>query len=234
MKTIITLIILFITLNTISCSKEETEGSGIPTELKGHVSDKIRGINISGYEVFLYRGWRLWEAGEYELVGKAVTDLNGNYSIKFEHNIKDYESYDFIAPSLSYNQDYLYYAEVDYTPNFEIMAGKTNVLNINAWKPVQLELHIEVLNFENKSLIVYNEFVSHVFSYQLGWQDIWLPNGGIGTCTLDSRPDSDITVVFQYNCGTYPNLIEVKKTFNYHTTLEEVQRLNFTIDCSTF
>ncbi len=234
MKTIITLIILFIALNTISCSKEETEGSGIPTELKGHVSDRIRGINISGFEVSVYKSCITFLGNEFENTGIGTTDENGNYSIKFDYNDKTCSFYQIASlTNKSSDNSNLYYVEED-NPFLEIEAGKTNILNINAWKPVQLELHIEVLNFENKSLIVYNEFVSHVFTYQLGWQDIWLPNGGIGTCTLDSRPDSDITIVFQYNCGTYPNLIEVKKTFNYHTTLKEVQRLNFTIDCSTF
>ena len=95
MKNLIkTFFIVIVNFNLISCSKEEIkEDLGVPTELKGKVADNIRGINIYGYKIVLVKSWSScnnWACGLVsQEIGTAFTDINGNYSIKFNNSLRN-------------------------------------------------------------------------------------------------------------------------------------------------
>ena len=54
------------------------------------------------------------------------------------------------------------------------------------------------------------------------------------TYTLRSKPDTDIKIIFWYYTGGNSARTLHEKVFSYHTTLDDVNTLGFTIDCSTF
>ena len=228
----IIIVIFVLAFNLLSCSKDETVDNGISTVLKGNVSDNIRGINISDYKIVLVKkiyvvnGWNSGTA--YETISTAYTDVNGDYTITFNYKLKDDESYAF-AKQYYGNP---YYPE--YLLNGDgIKAGQINVNNINAWKPITLNLNVQVLNNNNPSLNVRNEIDTSTNSF-LNTEFIYEQNI-TKTYYLRSKPDTDIKIIFWYYTGngiSVPTLHA--KTFLYHTTLDDINTLNYTIDCSTF
>lgn len=214
----------FLVLN--SCKKENPE-LGIETVIKGHVSDTIRGINISGYKIELDKSWTIIDfAGSRtvsEEVATAYTDTNGNYSITFNYKLKDGESYTW--PEQYYGTPY--YPE--YLQPVKIIAGNTNIVNINAWRPLILNVNVQVLNNNSGPLHVRTEFNNKT---TLHVEDIY-ENNITTTRSLRTRPGSDINIIFYYFTGNIANPTLHQKTIPYHTPLNDVA-LNFIIDCSTF
>lgn len=222
-----------IILSTLSCSRDEiTEDLGIPSELKGKVSDNIRNTNMSGYKIKLVTSESScsnWMCGLKVIeIASAVTDSNGEFLIKFNYKLKDGQSYG-IEEQYYGNP---YYPEYLPNGNGGIKAGQTNILNINAWKPITLKLNLNITNNIFAPLHVRNEignsnksFLNTEFIYE---QSI------IKTYNLRSRPDSDIKIIFWYYTGTQTVPILHQKTILYHTTLDDVNILNYNIDCSTF
>jgi hypothetical protein len=227
------LINLFLSLilfqNFISCSKDEIkEDLGIPTELKGHVSDNIRNTNIVGYKIVFQKSWSdcsNWACGiASQDIAIAYTDSNGDYSIKFNFKLKDGERYNIEEQYYGYP----YFPE--YLPTSTgIYAGQINRIDINAWKPITLRLNLTITNNTVAPLNVRNEIGNSNSSF-LNNESIYELNT-TKTVELSSRPNSDIKIIFYYgnSIGTYRS-----KTFLYHTTFNDVDILNYSIDCSTF
>ena len=108
-----------------------------------------------------------------------------------------------------------------------IKAGQTNIININAWKPITLRLNLNVTNNIIAPLNVRNDIGNTNF---FGNVSIYEQNV-TKTIELSSRPDTDIKIIFYYG-----NSVETyrAKTILYHTTMDDVNVLNYSIDCSTF
>ena len=221
-------------ISFISCSKEErNEDLGIPTELKGHVSDNVRGINISGYKIVFVKIWSdcsNWACGlRVQDVATAYTDNNGEYTIKFNYKLNPGETY-------GISEQYYgtpYYPE--YLPSSSsggIKAGQTNTININAWKPITLKLNLIITNNSNSPLNVRNEINNNNQPF-LNTESIYEQNIN-KTIYLNSKPDNDIKIIFWYY--SYTNNISTlhQKTILYHTTVNNTDVLNYNIDCSTF
>ena len=209
----------------MSCSKEDI---GIQTILKGHVSDNLRGINISNYKIVLVKYWDScsnFKCGTKTVeVATTYTDSNGDYSISFNYKLNDGEKY-----SLSeqyYGDPY----KPEYSKKINIIPGKTNTLDINAWKPIELRLNVEVLKNINTPLMIRNEIDNTII---LNTENIYEENI-TKTYTLRSKPNSDINIIFWYYTGTNPFPVLHQKIFPYHTTLDDVNTLTYTIDCSSF
>lgn len=228
MKHVLRITAYFVLLLTFaSCSEEDV---GVETVIKGHVSDHTRGINIGGYKVVLVKSWEKCEnfmcGSRSQEVATAYTDENGDYSITFNYKLQEGERYTFSEQYYGFP----YYPE--YLNTIDIAPGKTNTININAWKPVELKLNVTVLNNVNPPLMIRNEIDASNTSF-LNTENIYDENIS-KTYTLRSKPDTDIKIIFWYYTGTNPFLTLHKKTYLYHTTLEDVNTLDYTIDCSTF
>jgi hypothetical protein len=228
MKHALIIVLSFILiLNLTSCSKEDI---GVEAVLKGHVSDNIRGINISGYKIVLVKSWESCEnfkcGTRTQEVATTYTDNNGEYSITFNYKLNEGERYTL------FEQYYgtPYYPE--YSSKIAIKAGTTNIININAWKPIELRLKVDVLNNFNKPLMIRNEIDNSNTTF-LNTENIYEENI-TKTYYLRSKPNSDIKIIFWYY--TNPNLTGVlhQKTILYRTTLDDVNSLSYTVDCSTF
>ena len=234
MKNIIKSLLSFIIIFSIaSCSKDEiTEDLGIPTELKGKVSDNIRNTNINGYKIKLVTSESScsnWMCGlKLTDVGSAVTDINGEFLIKFNYKLKAGQSYG--IEEQYYGNPYF----PEYLPNGSggIKSGQTNILNINAWKPITLRLNLNIINNNFSPLHVRNEIGNSNESF-LNTEFIYEQNI-TKTYDLRSRPDSDIKIIFWYYTGTNPVPTLHQKTILYHTTMDDINILNYNIDCTTF
>ena len=226
-KSFIKLTIFILLLSLGACLKRLT---GVKTVLEGHVSDHARGINISGYRIVLIKSWRECRnfacGWVFDEVATAYTNSNGDYSITFNYKAKQGESY---TIQEQYNGT-LYYPE--YLQNIIIAPGKTNMVSINAWKPVVLKLNLEVLNNISKPLTVGNSMAGDNKTL-FNTENIYEQNIK-KTYNLKTKPGSDIKVMFWYSdrSSSYPVLH--RKELLYHTTPDDVYSLDLQIDCSTF
>ena len=218
-------------VSCISCKKENSVG--IPTVVRGHVQDSIRGISISGYKISLVKkvgttcaGWEC--VTEYEDIATAYTDNNGDYSITFNYKTES-------------GQDYYLKEEYYGTPYYHesssgsglIDGGVTNIRNMNVWKPVELKLNVQVINNNIPPLSVRNELAATHQRF-LNVENIYQQNIN-GTYVLRSRPNSDVNIIFYYTVNyASPTPTAHEKIIPYHTTLDSTVTLNYVIDCSTF
>ncbi len=221
-------------VSLLSCSKKEDMGekdSGVPTVVKGHVSDTTRGITISGCKIVLVKSWRYcanWMCGtKSEEVATTYTDNNGDYSIAFNYKLN---------PGESYSLQEQYYGTAYYPENNSgtraIVAGKINTIDTYVWRPIELRLTVEVSNNNKPPLMIRNELANSSKTL-FGTQNIYEQNIK-KTYSLYSRPNSDIDIIFWYYTGSYSAPVLHQKKFAYRTTLDDVITLNYTIDCSTF
>ena len=228
MKSIILFASIVAALSSLSRKKEND--NAIPTILKGHVQDSIRGINISGYQIVLGK-----EIGPApgpdggtlsETVAEAYTDQNGDYSISFNYKLEPGQFYYWEE------HNFRYYTE-SWSGSGPIVAGTTNIMNMNVWKPVQLKINAQVTNNIVPPLMIRNELAATHKSY-LNVENIYQPDTS-GTYVLWSRPKSEINIVFTYIIDyATPNPIRHEKIIPYHTTLDSTATLNYVIDCSRF
>jgi len=230
MKSIIFALVAIV--SCISCKKENID-NGIPTVLRGHVVDSIRGINISGYKIVLIKEVGMncagWLCGTVtEIVAEAYTDNNGDYSIEFNYKIE---------PGQGYYLEEQYYGIPYYhessSGSGRIVGGAPNIINMNVWKPVELKVNVQVLNNHTPPLNLRNELAA-THQRLLNVESIYEQNI-TGTYLLRSRPDSDINISFFYYVNyASPNPIIHEKIIPYHTALDSAVTLNYVIDCSTF
>ncbi|MCP2044174.1 carboxypeptidase-like regulatory domain-containing protein [Pontibacter sp. HSC-36F09] len=228
MRHVLKIVVSLVLLSAIvACTKEDI---GPQTVLKGRVSDDIRGVNIEGYKIVLVKNWRSCEnfmcGLNSEEVATAYTDRNGEYSITFNYKLNEGERY-------TLSEQYYgapYYPE--YSEQIEIVSGKTNTVDINAWKPVELNLNVTVLNNDSPPLMIRNEIDASNSAF-LNIVNIYEENI-TKTYTLRSKPNTDIKIIFWYYTGDNSSGTLHQKEFSYRTTLEDVTTLSYKIDCSTF
>lgn len=229
MKTKILFLALIISF--LGCSEEAVEpiDQGKPTIIKGNVSDLIRGLPLDNYNVKLVKCKTTcanWMCGlSCNEVSTVKTNSEGNYEIQFNYKLNNGESYGF---QLYQNSTYI--NEIQSSNG--INSGQTNFININAWKPINLKLNINVTNNSNNPLMVGN-FINNSSNLFLNSERIYEENI-TKTIYLRTKPNSVIKIVFWYHTGTNPTLIRHEKKFDYQTNLDDIIELNFDIDCSTF
>jgi len=234
MKSVILLAGLIATVGCIACKKQNlAQAPGTPTVIRGHVQDSIRGISINGYKVVLVKeiGTECagWECGTiFEKAAEAITDNNGDYSMTFNYKIEPGQGY--YLEEQYYGIPYYHESSSNWGP---IVEGATNVINMNAWKPVQLKLNVHVVNNNIPPLTIRNELAS-THEWFLNTENIYQQNIN-GTYVLSSRPNSDVNIIFYYTVNyASPNPITHEKITPYHTTLDSLVSLDYVVDCSTF
>lgn len=226
------IILIYISFFLISCSSREDiikSPDGIKTEVIGKVFDFQRNIPVSNYLVSVKREYRDFcgyaSCIKTEQVSSVTSDQNGLYRISFDY-IND--------PA---KQDLNYFINVENSDgyiaekisNSVIDPVKTNVQDINAWKPVTAKFNLKVSNNANPPL-----YVATLLTLESGTfnNDIVAANGNVSVELL-AKPSSLMYVKFYYFVGgNYSVIHSVTKQIT--TSNEEVQNFNFDIDCSTF
>ncbi len=159
-------------------------------------------------------------------VATAYTDVNGNYSIKFNYKLKEKEEY---AISIQENN---YYSETLTEDETNPIPGKANIIDINAWKPIVVRLHLNITNNIGDPLFVACEDAKTDKIYY-NTENVYEKNVS-KTYDIYTKPGTDMNIVFRYYTGPNSALVLHRKAILYHTTLEEINNLSFDVDCSTF
>lgn len=228
MKLILLVAGLLATACFVSCKKEKIiSDNGVPTVLKGHVEDPIRGINISGYKVVLVKEVGMdcggWMCGTiFENVAEAYTDDNGDYLINFNYKAEPGQGY-YLAEQYFGSP---YYHEASWSSG-PIVGGSTNVIDMTAWQPIRLKLNVQVLNNTVNDLRLRVDFNRDKTINATEF--IYEPNT-TKTYTLRTRPNSVVNIIFWYYNGTGLH----QKTIPFSTTLNPVTDVDLIVDCSTF
>ncbi|MGZ3852748.1 MAG: hypothetical protein ACXVBX_08160, partial [Flavisolibacter sp.] len=159
-------------------------------------------------------------------VATAYTNDSGDYAISFNYKLKPGQEY-------CYREEYYgipYYHESS-SGSGPILPGKTNILNVFAWKPVQLIVKVEVRNNSNTPLRIDCWFNGD--KSLTAPESIYLKDTTV-TCTLNTRPNSDVAMHFWYFTGPSYAPVLHDKVVPVRTTLADITPLSFIVDCSTF
>lgn len=228
------LYILFITIFLIqleACRKadREMETPGIETILQGKVYDPIRNIHIAGYRVTLAKyisGCADWTC-ILDIIdaGSDTTDSNGNFEIKFKYKLQAGEKY-----GLN-NQNYLIPYHVDYTTPFNLLPGVTNNIDIHVWKPVYLQLNVQVVNNIHPPLRIAIEYSNNQI---LSAPEYIYDTIANKTFTMSCKPNSNHDILFRYYTGSQSQPVLHEKKFSYQTSFQDTTQAGFSVDCSTF
>ena len=230
MRSIILVATIAATVSCLSCKKENINDNGVPTIIKGHVEDPTRGISISGYKIVLSKDNGIPTFGtqgpRFEKVAETYTDNNGNYSMNFN-----------MSESGRYGLEEQYYGNPYYHESTSgtglIVAGATNIINMTAWKPVELKLNVQVINNHTPPLNIRNELAA-TNERLLNVESIYQQNI-TAICSLRTRPNSDINIIFYYTVNlASPTPTTHQKIIPYRSTFDSSVTLNYVIDCLHF
>lgn len=242
MKTMKLFVILIIMFFLNSCEKDEIrdELPGVSTSISGNVKDYHRNINVSNFEIKLIKFWLCPNGGigpNYcsKVIATTYSDLNGNYLLNFDSNLRSDESYRIACNEIDTNN--YFYEFVSATGEFyrdydtsNLVAGENNILNLNAWIPIKLKFNLTVLNNHTPPLNTNIEFNDN---YDFGTQRTY---DHFNTFELKTRPNSEINIKFWYieNYTSNSPIFHFAPNIIYQTDETEVTELNFEIDCNTF
>lgn len=212
-----------------SCRNDE-EKSEITTQISGRVFDFDRQIGIANYPVILIKscsGCANWGCGtSSEEIKKVYTDKNGYYTINFVYKDNSIGTYNpcFYNLETEKNDSGLIW---DYA-NTSIKPDQNNLIDIKVWKPVKLKLNLNISHNSNPPLNISNRLQDANSIYDENETN----TDGSQTFYQISKPNSKINLMFMYKKGT--NKEEFYKLIKaINTNNEEVQELNFDIDCNT-
>ncbi len=230
----------FIVFSIFSCTDEElslkkTE-AGIPTEIVGNVKEFRTNTDISGIKISVIRYNYGFDSdsesiGPTQILGSAYTDSNGNYSIKFNHNLKKYiRSYEYrIAYSVANktNDDKYYIPGEDYqNTNILVNIGQTTTKNLKVTKMTELELTLNVLNNNNGSLFL--EYVNYI---RMDMSIFQIPEANTTKVyKFYTVPNKNFIISYFYTANGGRRI----KNISFGLNLSPLNVLNYTIDCSTF
>lgn len=227
----IKLFLVLIASLLISCGSNDdsVEYEKVKTVVKGNVYDVQRNITISNFEIKLVRFSSCGSLGGSGLCSENVatvfTDEFGNYEIEF----------DYIKDGVNYGFEQVYYGipyHITYNQEAEpIVPGATNIIDVDAWRPVKLKLNLQIRNNNYPPLRVDNTIVeTGYFSFP---QASIFENIKDTIVYLDSKPNSSVELNFHYTSG-YTNNDYHSKTEIVQTTLQDTISFTYLIDCSTF
>ncbi len=231
MKIILQISIVIFCLSTLSCTHSDNR---IPTIVKGKARDVARNIPSPGLKVFVY-GYGLSSstnfgglAGfDFMVIDSTVTDVTGNFEMEFNHK-PDYTHYlGFADP---FPDTFNYYADV-IADSAMIVQEEVNIRDVNAWKPVVLQLELSISNNTSPDLIIQNETLPRN-DYFFG--AIIVHEQQIDTTVyLPAKPNAEHRIGINYKTGPHNEVNHTRYEF-LQTALQDTLKINYMIDCSTF
>ena len=227
---VISLILVFL---LVGCESDDQREAlpGPLTAISGNVSDHYRDLPIADFKVSLIKYWGCgngWTPVTCDMeIASAQTDQNGNYVLNFEYNLREDETYRIV-----FEDSTPYRIEFPGWPLEPVFnAGVTNILNINAWTPVKLRIHLTTLNNHTPPLVSGVRVNNDI---EFGVKFISESDPFI-TYDLIARPNTAVSLDFWYNENYNSNQpIRHSIQFPYTTNLDPVTELVYEIDCNTF
>ena len=237
---------LLLLLLQFSCNNNDDdriELSGNPTSITGNVKDYHRDININDFEIKLVKTWVCSNGNIFSTktcekeIAMAYADNDGNYSINFEYNLRDDETYWIYFNESKVNPYIIEFVSSDgeiinYYNTSNIIQGQENILNINAWIPIKIKFNLTVLNNHTPPLIT---GIKDNGKVKFGTKRT---NEGeeFKTFEMIARPNSEIEILFWYieNYNSKNPIFHNAPTIPFVTDESEVTELDFEIDCNNF
>lgn len=228
----------------ISCEKDmdqfRDELPGTPTIISGTVKDYHRNINVDNFEIKLIKIWSCPGGGigpNYctKLISTVYTDINGNYQLNLDYNLRSDETYRLLTNEITNNK---YFSEFvsssgEFYRNYDtsnLVEGQNNIVNLNSWLPIKIKFNLTVLNNHTPPL---NTLLYYNGNSEFGTQSIY---NNFGSFEMKTRPNSEINIKFWYteNYNSNSPIFHYAPISTYLTDETEITELNFEIDCNTF
>lgn len=230
MRSCVHIFIFILWISILSCSDTEDQ---IVTIIEGKASDLSRNIPSPGLKIYA-EGWSIGSTNIGGLAGinsiivdSAVSDVSGNFELMF--NAKTELTY-----GLSFDvftDKFGYYADV-IADTMRVMPGMVNTINIDAWKPVIIQLNLNILNNDDPNLLISNQTWPED-NYFFG-SAVFIQEREIDTTVyLPAKPNSEHRIRFNYNTGAHNEIYHTRYEF-LTTELQDTLKLDFIIDCSSF
>jgi hypothetical protein len=151
-----------------SCEEDDVRDELSGTSISGTVYDYHRNLDVTNFEIKLIKYWICSGGGigpNYctKEIATTYSDLNGNYQLDFDYNLRSDESYRLAFNETETNN---YYSEFvsdsgefyrDYDTS-NLIEGENNILNLNAFIPIKLKFNLTVLNNHTPPLITGIEY----------------------------------------------------------------------------
>ncbi len=234
--------IIFSLIILISCEKDDVreELPGTPTTISGNVKDYHRNINVENFEIKLIKVWSCSGGGLYpnycqNEIAKVITDINGNYHLNFEYNLREDEwyrielndietnnyFYDFVSSSGEFPYEY----DISY-----LTEGEDNIININAYIPIKLKFNLTVINNHTPPL---NTAILYNGDQELGTRSTYNESN---TFEIRTRPNSEVNIKFWYieNYNSSNPIFHYAPFETVQTTENEITELDYEVDCNEF
>lgn len=198
----------------------------VQSTVRGKVFDFQRNFPVPNFPVKLVRTWRgfcgTMSCIKQEEVKTVFSDQNGNYSIPFDY-IVDNSKEDY-AYFLRADNDQGNIAEVMNTN--AIQPGKSNERDVNAWKPIDIKINMQVSNNNNPPL-----YISTNRTLESGtFSNTAVSGNGNIEVGLKAKPSASMLVKFYYFQNNIMHVLPKSITTNNN----ENQTFSFVVDCSQF
>lgn len=235
-------IVICILIMSNSCITEELtlkkeddfypEQIAIPTEVKGNINDHLTNSPAVGQEVEIIKKWNKGLGYYTKVIATVITDINGNYSYRFDHKDEQYKTNVYYNINVNATNKYSEYSYSD--PG--ITKGGTGIMNVKLFNIVTLKLNLQYSNNINGWLDVGSRIYqgNSIFALDYDYQRILEPNGSV-VLTIRSLANVNFQLIFIYRKYlSNGDFINFNKNFNFTTTSDNVQQVNYIVDCATF
>ena len=230
MRTGLLISIFICWLSILSCTDSEDQ---IPTIIEGKARDVSRNIPSPGLKIYA-EGYSIGSTNFGGLAGissiivdSTVSDVSGNFELIFngKSDLTYGLSFDFFADKFGYYTDVI-------DDTLRIMPGMVNTRNIDAWKPIIIQLNLNILNNDDPNLLISNQTWPED-NYFFGSAVIIQEREIDTTVYLPAKPNSEHRIRFNYNTGANNEIYHTRYEF-LTTELQDTLKLDFIIDCSSF
>ena len=224
-------IFLLATLFLLSCTSRNDEVEELPsrpTTVSGKVYDFQRNIPVANYLVTVQRSYSGFcgylSCTKTEEVATARSDQKGQYTIKFNYII-DPSKDDYVYHIIVENAEGYF---VEKLTNLSLEAGKNNIRDFNAWKPLNAKFDIKISNNNDPPLYIATLLTSGGSTFN----NAAIESNGNNIVELLVKPSSKMYVRFYYFIGGGGAIHSVEREIT--TNNDDLQNFSFDVNCSQF
>ncbi|QOW10513.1 carboxypeptidase regulatory-like domain-containing protein [Kaistella flava (ex Peng et al. 2021)] len=224
-------ILLIAMLLLISCNSRNEDIPLLPSKptiVSGKVYDFQRNLPVADYLVKVQRSYRTYcgylSCTKTEEVATTRSDQNGFYKINFDYIIDGSK------------EEYVYHVIVENAnghiaesvTNLSLEAGKSNVRDVNAWKPIKVKFNLKVNNNNNPPLYIATLLKSGGGTFN----NTAVENNGEMSVDLLYKPSAQMYIRFYYFIGGGGVIHSIEREIT--TNNDDIQNFYFEVDCSKF
>lgn len=219
------LLILF----SFYCTKNSdiVSNSKVKTTITGKVYDYQRNKPIANYKITLEHWWQGTSVVQAAIFNEFVDSIRTNQDGTYQFNFDAIPNANY---GFSLNDKDFYFTES--LGNNIIQPGNSNVVNINAWKPIILKLDLDIQNNNFPPLNVSSNILNN--SYTFFPTETIFDKQINKTVYMLSKPATFVNIKFYYSTGYTNNDFHFMIPDTIKTGIQDTISLNYKIDCSKF